>query len=63
MTNRFRPTYRELTDDEKLTLDKIKSAASHMEELYQNVKDPRYKALAITSLEETVMWAVKGVTG
>ena len=47
--SRFRPTYRALTDDEKKLHDEIKAAAVVMEK-------------AITSLEQSVMWAVKELT-
>lgn len=71
---RFRPRYRQLTDSEKAVHDEIKRKAEELEHLYnqalvlasQRSDDisaaARYKALAITSLEESVMWAVKGLT-
>lgn len=71
--SRFRPTYRALTDDEKKVHDTIKATADVMEELINACKNlgtradngpvpARYAALAITSLEESVMWAVKALT-
>lgn len=59
---RFRPRYRALTDDERDLHDRIKAAADEMEELYKEVKHGRYHALAITALEESVMWIVKELT-
>ena len=40
----------------------IKNKASELEELYGKVKTGRYNALAITSLEQSVMWIVKELT-
>lgn len=73
---RFRPRYRNLTADEKELHDSIKKAAELLEALYEKIPfvsttsgDPtrpvpagRYKALALTALEESVMWAVKELT-
>ena len=65
--SRFRPTYRALSDDEKALHDKIKAKAVELEALFGkvfvNAKTGRYHALALTSLEESVMWIVKGLTG
>jgi hypothetical protein len=41
-------------------INKIREAAIEMAHLLEEVPDPRYKALAKTSLEESTMWAVKG---
>jgi hypothetical protein len=61
--SRFRPRYRQLTDAEKALHDEIKASAVHMERLYAQVaKDGRYNALALTSLEQSVMWIVKELT-
>lgn len=67
--SRFRPTYRALTADEKALHDEIKTAATALESLIDRLGDTpdaprvwRYRALAITALEESVMWAVKGLT-
>lgn len=60
--SRFRPRYRALTEAEKQLHDEIKLFAEQMEKLYNRVKDSRYKSLAITSLEESVMWIIKGLT-
>jgi len=60
--SRFRPTYRALTDDEKALHDVIKMKAAELEGLYSQVKGGRYNALAITSLEQSVMWIVKELT-
>lgn len=60
--SRFRPTYRALTDDEKKLHDEIKAKAVEMEAMFGQVKGGRYNALAITSLEQAVMWIVKELT-
>lgn len=62
-TSRFRPRYRQLTDDEKALHDEIKLKAFEMEALFDRVKAGRYHSLALTSLEESVMWIVKELTG
>lgn len=61
-TSRFRPRYRALNEDEKALHDEIKSKAEELERLYENLHDSRYKSLAITSLEESVMWIIKQLT-
>ena len=60
--SRFRPRYRALTDDEKALHDELKAKAEELEKLFNKVKDGRYKALAFTSLEQSVMWIVKELT-
>ena len=60
--SRFRPTYRALTDDEKALHDQIKTKAAELESLFAQVKPGRYNSLAITSLEQAVMWIVKELT-
>ena len=60
--SRFRPTYRALTDSEKQLHDELKNTAACLESLYAKVKPGRYNALAITALEQSVMWIVKELT-
>lgn len=60
--SRFRPRYRQLTDDEKALHDALKDKAAELETLFSQVKDGRYKSLAFTSLEESIMWIVKELT-
>lgn len=65
MSNRFRPAYRELQPSEKDLLDALKSKAEELEIIYDAIKmgaPGRYKSLAFTALEESVMWAVKEIT-
>lgn len=61
-TSRFRPIYRALSDAEKALHDEIKAKAVELETVFERVSDGRYKSLAMTSLEESVMWAVKQLT-
>lgn len=60
--SRFRPRYRKLTATELLVHDEIKAQAVGMEALFASVPEGRYKSMALTALEESVMWAVKGLT-
>ena len=60
--SRFRPTYRALTDEEKALHDEIKSKAAELEILFERVKPGRYNSLAMTALEQSVMWVVKELT-
>lgn len=60
--SRFRPRYRALTDAEKELHDAIKTQAQILELLFDKVKVGRYRALAYTDLESSVMWAVKELT-
>ena len=60
--SRFRPTYRALTADEKTLHDDLKAKAVELETLFAKVKPGRYNALAITSLEQSLMWIVKELT-
>jgi hypothetical protein len=60
--SRFRPRYRALTDDEKKLHDELKAQADVLDRMFANVKDGRYKSLAITSLEQSIMWIVKELT-
>ena len=59
---RFRPKYRALTDAEKALHDAIKSKATELEALFEQVKQGRYRSLGMTALEEAVMWTVKELT-
>jgi len=58
----FRPRYRSLTDEEVVIHDEIKAKAEELLKLFDFVEDGRYKSLAITSLEQSIMWIVKGLT-
>lgn len=71
--SRFRPLYRALSLDELTLNNEIKAKAEELEALFQRVaefdavphSDPvklRYRALGLTALEESVMWAIKALT-
>jgi len=60
--SRFRPVHRQLTDDEKQLIDQIKAKAAELESLFKVIPAGRYTSLAMTGLEESVMWAVKALT-
>jgi hypothetical protein len=60
--SRFRPRYRALSDDEKALHDEIKAKAEELESIFSKVKPGRYNALALTSLEQSIMWIVKELT-
>lgn len=60
--SRFRPKYRALTDAEKALHDEIKDKAAELETIFGRVKQGRYNSLAITSLEQSIMWIVKELT-
>lgn len=63
--SRFRPTYRALDDEEKKLHDELKAQAVVLEKMIEQIKSGkpgRYKALALTNLEESIMWAVKELT-
>ena len=60
--SRFRPRYRALTDDEKALHDALKDKAAELEALFEKVKSGRYNALAVTALEQSIMWIVKELT-
>jgi hypothetical protein len=60
--SRFRLRYRALTDEEKALHDELKTKASELELLFNQVKPGRYNALAMTSLEQAIVWIVKELT-
>jgi hypothetical protein len=60
--SRFRPRYRALSDSEKARHDRLKDKAEELGKIFDELKPGRYRALAITALEEAVMWAIKELT-
>ena len=56
------PTYRPLTPDEKELHDAIKQKAVELETLVMRTPSGRAQSLAMTHLEDAIMWAVKGLT-
>jgi hypothetical protein len=62
-TNLFRSTYRTLSDLEKDHMLQLKETASQLLAYINMVPDSRCRAMATASLEESFMWATKGITG
>ena len=70
MSSIFRPVYRQLDDFEKQKVEDIKACAEALlaamcrqrEDAPPGIILCRHHNLAVTKLEEAVMWAVKGVT-
>lgn len=68
MSDPFRKAYRQLTDDEHEHVEQIKDAALKLLLLIDTGTRPgegekaRQIALAITNLEQAVMWATKAHT-
>lgn len=60
--SRFRPRYRALSEEEQALHDSIKATATKLEKLIDQTPRGRHQALAMTALEESVMWAVKALT-
>ncbi len=58
----FRPEHRELNQIEKDRVKRIKDKAADLAGEFHPT-DSREKQLAMTKLEECVMWAEKGITG
>ena len=67
MSDRFRKTYKDLDETTKQKIHQIKQKATELEELYLEINDMRAPireiSLALTNLEQSVMWAIKGSTG
>jgi hypothetical protein len=60
--SRFRPTYRALSAAELAQHGALKAAYAMVELLIEKLPSGRYRALALTTLEESCMWAVKELT-
>lgn len=58
----FHTQYRQLDDVEKAVISSVKNHATALYAAIRCVPDGREQSLALTKLEEAVMWAVKGVT-
>lgn len=60
--SRFRPNFRSLTEKERELHDAVKDAAADMEKLFLRTPETRERSIAMTKLEEAVMWCIKGLT-
>lgn len=58
----FRPKYKLLSDQEKAEIDLVKARAEELLKAIENGPAGRERSIAVTKLEESVMWAVKGMT-
>lgn len=58
----FRSGYRALSGEEIELMNSIKAKASELHALME-LKPGREMSVAKTNLEQSVMWAVKGITG
>lgn len=54
---------RPLTDEERVALSDIKDTGATLIHRINKLPEGRERSLAITKVEEAVMWAVKGMTG
>ena len=61
--SRFRPRYRALTEEEVAFHDALKAKATELEHMIERIGAGRYRSLALTDLESSIMWAVKELTG
>lgn len=70
MNDTFRKEYTPLTEEQKTQMAAIKDKAQELLDLFNSVLSTpeersdrsRCMAVARTNLEQTIMWAVKGVT-
>ena len=63
MSDVFRKAYRQLSTEELAILGRIKATAEALYDQFELISAGRETSLAKTKLEESVMWAVKAVTG
>lgn len=66
MSNVFRSTYRTLSEEEKAKIARIKDLAQQLHDEFTSAvgrDGAREMALARTNVEQSVMWAVKAITG
>ena len=63
VNNTMRHQYRVLSDAEKANMSAIKDKGLEFHELVSGIGKSREISLALTKIEEAVMWAVKAVTG
>jgi uncharacterized protein YeaO (DUF488 family) len=62
VTDIFRKAYRELNAQEKQQLERLKDQAAALHNTITIGERTREISLAVTKLEEAVMWAVKSIT-
>jgi len=62
VNNVMRHEYRVLTDAEKTRMKNVKDLGAHLHEYIGMMGPSREVSLALTKVEEAVMWAVKHIT-
>lgn len=62
MSDTFRQNYKELTQEQIDNVRTVKSLADDLNDEIERQPKSRELSLALTKLEECVMWAVKGIT-
>jgi hypothetical protein len=62
VSNTMRHQYRVLSDAEKANMSAIKDKGLEFHELISGIGKSREISLALTKIEEAVMWAVKHIT-
>lgn len=61
--DRYKPEYRQLSQSEKSDVQLVKRIASDLAALLADaMPNGREQSLALTKLDECVMWATKGIT-
>ncbi len=63
VNNVMRHEYRVLTDEEKRDMQNIKDLGLNLHTYIKSLGGSRELSLALTKVEESVMWAVKHITG
>ena len=61
-STRFRKQYRPLSPEEKALMEMIKDGATALEALIEMTPPSRERSLALTKLEESIMWSTQGLT-
>ncbi len=65
MTDVFRKEYKPLSEAQKSVIASIKDTAQTLHDCLTNCPveyDKRHMALALTNLEQSIMWAIKSIT-
>lgn len=63
VNNVMRHKYRVLSEEEKAQMQAVKDKGLELHELIEGIGGSRELSLAKTKAEESVMWAVKHITG
>lgn len=59
----MRRNYRPLSDREQHDIQVVKQKGEELYRLYERMGNTRYANMAKTALEESVLWATKGISG